>query len=146
MSFDHQLKIMKKIVWGGMLFFIAVNVRAQTTCQLVVKVNEIKEVKGSLKYAVYDHSEKFLKEALAFGDASIKGNSVVFTVDGLEKGFYAVSIYQDENGNGKLDANFIGIPSEPYAFSNNARGKFGPPSFEDCRFELRESTEIIIQL
>lgn len=42
----------------------------------------------------------------------------------------------DENGNGKLDSNWLGIPSEPVGASNDARGQFGPPSFEDAAFEL----------
>ena len=40
------------------------------------------------------------------------------------------------NGNEKLDTNLVGIPSEPYGFSRNARGRFGPPSFDDLAIEV----------
>ena len=105
-------------------------------CELTVKVENIKDLKGRLKLAVYDQDAQFLKTALTWADQEIKEHTVSYTFKGLKKGTYAVSIFQDENENGKLDANFFGIPSEPYAFSNNARGMFGPPSFEDCQFEV----------
>ena len=117
-----------------------------TSHELVVKVHNIKHFKGSLKYALYDDSEKFLKEAFTSGGAAIEDHTIVFKVGGLKDGTYAVSIFHDENDNGELDANWIGIPSEPYAFSNNAKGKFGPPDFDACQFELNESTEITIEL
>ena len=49
----------------------------------------------------------------------------------------------DENGNGELDANFVGIPKEPWGFSNNAKGKFGPPKWEDVQFSIGE--EAVVQ-
>ena len=52
----------------------------------------------------------------------------------------------DENGNGELDANFVGIPREPWAFSNNARGNFGPPTWEDTKFELNGQATQTIEL
>ena len=115
--------------------------------QLVVKVENIKDLKGKMKFAIYDESDQFLKEAIDWGDTDILDHSVEFTFKGLKEGIYAVSIFQDENDNGELDSNFIGIPKEPYAFSNNAKGTFGPPSFEDCHFQLvDDNKEIIIRL
>jgi len=117
------------------------------SCRLVVKVENIKKIQGNLKLGVYDHQDKFLKTAVTWGDKEIVDNTVIFEFEGLKTGMYAVSIFHDENGNGKLDANFIGIPSEPYAFSNNAKGMFGPPSFDDCKFSLSgERKEITISL
>jgi len=137
---------MKQITALLFIIFLNLNGYPQDICRLVVKVENIKEVKGSLKYAVYDRDEKFLKEAFAFGNAEIANNTVTFVVDSLKSGDYAVSIFHDENDNGELDANFLGIPTEPYAFSNNAKGRLGPPRFEDCRFELKETTRITIEL
>lgn len=116
-------------------------------CRLVVKVQNIKKVKGRMKFAIYNDHEKFLKTAHNWGDSSIDTHSVMFEFDSLASGIYAVSIFQDENENGKLDSNFIGIPTEPYAFSNDAKGMFGPPSFEDCQFEIKDGVnEITINL
>lgn len=65
----------------------------------------------------------------------------------VPEGTYAITIFHDENSNGELDSNFIGIPKEGYGFSNNATGTFGPPSFEDASFQVsKENKEIKIKL
>lgn len=65
-------------------------------------------------------------------------NELVVTNVDLPVGEYAVSIYYDVNGNKDLDTNFIGIPKEPIALSNNATAKFGPPRYKDAVFLLPE--------
>ena len=70
--------------------------------------------------------------------------SVTFTPDALPDGTYAVQVMHDVNGNGELDANFVGMPKEPWGFSNNARGNFGPPQFADTQFALNGDTQITI--
>ena len=54
----------------------------------------------------------------------------------LPKGAYGARVMHDMNDNGELDANFVGIPSEPWGFSNNATGNFGPPKWQDVQFSL----------
>ena len=44
-----------------------------------------------------------------------------------------------KNDNGKMDTNFLGIPKEPVAISNNAKGKFGPPKYKDAKFMISTS-------
>lgn len=51
-------------------------------------------------------------------------------------GTYALSVWHDVNANGRLDANFIGVPSEPVGVSNNAEGRMGPPRFEAAAFKF----------
>lgn len=92
--------------------------------------------KGSLMIAVYDSSEHFLRKsmrklAVPAGDASMQ----VKLAD-LPPGDYAVALFQDVNSNGKMDTMLFGIPSEPSGFSNNAKGSFGPPTYETARFTL----------
>ena len=54
----------------------------------------------------------------------------------LVPGAYAVAAFHDENGNGKLDTNFLGIPTEGVAASNDARGSFGPPAFDKAKLTI----------
>jgi uncharacterized protein (DUF2141 family) len=56
--------------------------------------------------------------------------------EGLEPGEYAIQLFHDENGNGEMDSNLFGLPSEGYAFSNRARGSFGPPKFSQMKFTV----------
>jgi len=54
-------------------------------------------------------------------------------------GEYSVAVIYDENGNGELDTGLFGIPKEKIAFSNNAKGRFGPAKWEAARFVLKDS-------
>ncbi|UUZ49269.1 DUF2141 domain-containing protein [Massilia sp. B-10] len=54
----------------------------------------------------------------------------------LPEGEYAFAVYHDANANGQMDKNLLGIPTEDYAFNNNAVGKMGPPKFEAAKFAL----------
>ncbi len=117
------------------------------TCDLLVKVENIKKIEGSIKIAIYNHEDHFLSKEIRSDGQKIESNSLEFAFEGLGEGVYAISLFHDKNDNDKLDSNFIGIPTEPYAFSNNAKGMFGPPSFEDCKFSLSTgSKEITISL
>ena len=59
---------------------------------------------------------------------------------------YAVAVFHDENNNGILDRNSLGFPTEAYGFSNNARGRFGPPNFKDCLIDIGPNTQTSIRL
>lgn len=70
-----------------------------------------------------------------------------WTIDNLPYGYYAVSAWQDINGNGKMDTNSYGAPVEPTGFSNNAKGHFGPPSWDDAKIELNQpAMQVTFQL
>ena len=97
--------------------------------------------------AVFNSEKDFLETPFKAGNAGIEGSLCHWQVSGLPSGWYAVAIYQDKNGNGKLDRNVFGMPLEPYGFSNNAHGVMGPPSFGDARFQLTgSSTQIQVRL
>ena len=69
---------------------------------------------------------------------------VRLVVEGLAPGSYAVSVIHDENGNRRLDKNFVGIPTEGVGFSHNPRVTFGPPAFARASFDAtREATQTI---
>jgi uncharacterized protein (DUF2141 family) len=66
----------------------------------------------------------------------IDGSTARLVIGGLVPGRYAVSVIHDQNGNGKLDTNLVGLPTEGYGFSRDARGTIGPPGFEAAAFDL----------
>ncbi len=59
----------------------------------------------------------------------------------IPDGEYAVSTFLDENGNGKLDGNLIGIPKERFGFSNNPRILTGAPSYQDCEVSINDTVK-----
>ena len=94
--------------------------------------------KGKVSVAVCD-KERFLKQCAYSAWAPAQAGETTVTVKGVPSGTWAVLAYQDENGNGELDRNLIGMPKEAYGFSRDARGKFGPPGFEDAAIEVGEA-------
>ena len=76
--------------------------------------------------------------------ASIAGGKAVVTFNGLKDGVYAVAIIHDENGNGALDTNLLGIPAEGVGVSTNPR-LFGKPKFADGKFNVIGNTSISIE-
>ena len=115
--------------------------------QLAVEVTGISDVRGTLMVAVYDSPEAFDGEGrpVAAKRAEVGGETVVVTFDELAPGDHAVKLYHDANGNGELDRNMLGLPSEGYGFSNNG-GRYGPPPFEEARFTVDGATRISIRL
>lgn len=106
---------------------------------LTINIAGIKSPSGKIHLAAYKSSETFLKSPALVTQADIAANTVTATLHDLPAGDYAVSIYQDINSNNKLDTNFMGIPSEPYGFSNNVVSHFGPPSFAESKFAVPET-------
>ena len=110
---------------------------------LTVTVSNIQSDVGELNFAVYDNEDNWL------GDTVVQGRSMNVSehmVDGvlstqfeLEPGQYAISVHHDDNDNGKMDTNFIGIPKEPIGLSNGAKAKFGPPKYKDAVFSAGEA-------
>jgi uncharacterized protein (DUF2141 family) len=85
-----------------------------------------------------------LKADFAAGKATqvagtmVKAEKGVVTIRfaGLADGAYAVQLFHDEDGDGKMKTNMFGIPSEGYGFSNRAKANFGPPKFADMKVEV----------
>ncbi len=103
---------------------------------LSVDVAGLKNAKGKVMVAVYGGAQSFLKQPLRTAAVAAQPGKVRVVIGDLPSGDYALSVYQDENSNGELDVNPIGMPIEPYGFSNDAAGSFGPPSFEQSRVHV----------
>jgi len=86
-----------------------------------------------------DHSDKAIKKI----KSKIESGQAVCVFDDVAPGDYAVSEFHDENGNGKLDRNFIGMPKEGVGASNDATGHMGPPKYGDARFHYEGGRAVI---
>jgi len=118
---------------------LAVSIAASLSTQaadLTVEVRGVKQMQGAVVVAVYDNAETWLKRPRKAMRVEATAATVTATFKGLAEGDYALSTFHDVNGNGKLDTNFIGIPREPYGFSNDATGAMGPPSFDKAKLAL----------
>ena len=105
--------------------------------KLVVEMTGFRNDKGSALARLYSSEDGYPKDgAKAFrsGEARIQKGKAVIEWTAIPYGTYAVGMIHDENGNHKLDTNFIGKPTEGTGASNNARGTLGPPKWKDARF------------
>lgn len=113
---------------------------------LTLEVRGIEKVEGHLYVAIYNSEETFMKKPLTAFRIDVKDKALSIPCQGLPAGTYAISLFQDENGNAKLDTAAFGIPTEKFGFSNDAQGVMGPPSYEKCRFTFSEDTTLVIHL
>ncbi|HIP34385.1 MAG TPA: DUF2141 domain-containing protein [Bacteroidia bacterium] len=137
---------MKKIIIIITLF-ISGNLIAQTgTIELTVSGINLKKGKN-IKIAIYDEIG-FLKEIKIQKTIQSKGKEIIIKLDDIEVGKYAIAVFQDENSDGKMNTNFMGKPKELSGFSNDAKGDFGPPEFNDASFDVfnDKSTKLVIHL
>ena len=124
------------------LLFVLAGVESFGQHQLFVQVDGLPAAQGQLLYSLYrsgdgfpdDPSKAFKKGAIPVSDRSVR-----YSIDQLPYGDYALSIIHDRNGNGKLDMNSMGIPTEAIGFSNNVMGAFGPPKFSRARFTVNST-------
>jgi uncharacterized protein (DUF2141 family) len=105
--------------------------------ELIVRVDGIRAQTGLLRVALVDGPQGWDGTAapVKADGAPPRGDAATFVFKDLAPGTYAVMISHDENGNGKLDSNFIGMPTEGYGFSNNPK-VMRKPTWEEARFEL----------
>lgn len=125
---------------------VSYQAQSQDTYSLTIKVEDADSNKGKMFFALYDEEGDFLDKAIKATKSKISQKASTITFEDIPEGIYAVSIFHDENDNGKLDSNFFGIPKEDYGCSNDATGFMGPPKWKDAKFELKDNTSITITL
>ncbi len=115
----------------------------QTTGSVAVTVTNLQGTTGNVYFYLYDSDDGFptdFEQARRSARAVVNGSEARTVFENLPAGTYAVAVYHDEDGDGELDTNFLGIPSEGVGVSRNAKGSFGPPSFKDAKFAVQTST------
>ena len=126
--------------------------------ELRITIDGIRSTHGVVLIGLYDSpasfgkaveasaEEGFLVDPDRFAAVALRANAalrsaVVFS--NLEPGRYAAIAFHDEDGDGKLGKNFLGVPTEPYGFSNDVRGFLGPPTFDAAAMALGDGDEAV---
>ncbi len=113
--------------------------------ELRVEITNADESKGVVYFALYDSAQAYeerVSHARAVSQKGTERPSAVFT--DLPPGYYAVTVFQDTNGNSTFDTNMLGLPTEPYGFSRNAVGNMGRPDFSATAITpLAEETTVV---
>ncbi len=130
---------------AGLILLLLVSSKPVQRGTLAIQFGQLKKVEGTLRVVVFKAKEHFKTDEnfVVAKRIAVKHSTPRLLLNDLPFGSYAIKVHHDVNNNDKMDTNFIGIPKEPYGFSNDARGTFGPPSYEDCLFEFTEDQQTI---
>lgn len=123
------------------------SVWAQDTFTIDLEITNIDNDRGTVYVALHNSEDTWLGKR--FMNVMTKSNDGVATASFKEvpKGVYAIAVWHDENDNKVFDTNFLGIPKEATAASNNAVGFMSAPKWEDAKFELtNESVTMTINM
>jgi uncharacterized protein (DUF2141 family) len=133
-------KFSRLIFWLALsLIWLPLNGFAQTECPSInVKIQNIDNSTGVIACAIFKSAEgfpgKFLKFASKVMITQIQGKDGSFEFSDIKPGKYAIAVIHDENYNGELDTNLLGIPKEGYGFSSEAKVTMSAPSFSEAEF------------
>jgi uncharacterized protein (DUF2141 family) len=114
-----------------------------------VVVTNLESAGGLVSIGLHGPSDDFPSPAAMVEGRIVPAaaGAVTVTFRDLPPGRYAVAVFHDVDGDGALDTGALGLPAEPYGFSRNARGRFGPPDFDRAAFDLGDgAVEVRIEL
>jgi uncharacterized protein (DUF2141 family) len=115
-----------------------------TLSKVNINLSGMQNTNGKVNVALYNSSSTFNDPNLAYRELFLDctGGSMTITLDSLVQGEYAFAIFHDENNNQQIDQNLLSIPTEGFAFSNNAMGTFGPPNWTQSKFSVPASSTV----
>ncbi|WP_169791609.1 DUF2141 domain-containing protein [Sandaracinus amylolyticus] len=120
---------------------------ASETLSLVFRVRGLRSDRGQVMGALFDRPERWVRagEEVAACHVRIRGREARCELT-VRPGRYAFAFAHDEDGDGRFDRDFLGIPQEGYGFSNNVRPSLSLPSFQSAAFAFREapSGELVV--
>lgn len=129
------------------LFLIAALAMGVANAGDIVLTVQTAESGGRMRVKLVAEGEDFpggagVGKSMPVADAK----SLQFRFSDVAAGRYAISVFQDVNNDGELNANLLTLPTEPYGFSNNARGTFGPPKFQDAAFAVPAEGQVPLRI
>jgi uncharacterized protein (DUF2141 family) len=133
-----NIRIMTRIIFCLAVFLCWGIAFAQNS--LTLEIAGVKKQGGKLYISFFNSEESFDKRKVCYSmETNATAETLLIPVS-LSAGGYVISMYQDSNGNGRLDSNFLGIPREPFGFSNY-NGKSAPGSFDKLKVMVNDKTK-----
>lgn len=129
------------------LFISGLAAKAQETAKdstgtISVEILNVTSDNGKIVYGIYT-KDSFMKKPTFSKTAKIKDGKSVVTFTDIPAGEYAVICFHDKNDNDKMDFETNGMPQEDYGVSNNKLNPFGPPVWNDGKFNFDGDEEKI---
>jgi uncharacterized protein (DUF2141 family) len=124
-----------------------VQARDEGATTLRVEVASFRNAKGTLNCRLFTDAASFPDgEGVRTVRARIDGTQAACVFEGLAPGAYAVAAVHDENGNVRLDRNFLGIPSEGYGVSNNRTYAMASPKWDESRLTMEAGEALVLRI
>ncbi len=122
---------------------LALSPEAQAGEPITVTISNVRAAKGDLLVGLYDSKTNFAKRPLPHSPKIrlTSSGTVVATIPDVPPGTYAIVVLHDVNKNGKLDKSLLGMPKEPFGFSNNPTIPRGMPAYSACTFTMGTSPQ-----
>jgi uncharacterized protein (DUF2141 family) len=135
----------------SLLFTTLLPAQSPNSATLTVRVVNARNTNGMVRVALFQSAEGFpgdASKALRTQPAKIDPQTLTAQAvfSGIPQGTYAVMLFHDENGNGRLDKNMVGIPKEGYGASNNPAKKMRAPTFDEAKLSLASDQSLEIKL
>ena len=119
------------------LVFAAGTGLAQEAANVQVTFTGISQQTGAIYGGIYDSEDAFNRgKSVRSFRIDVTGAEAGQAIEGLAPGRYAIKVFHDVDGDGRMGTNPFGMPLEPYAASNNAKANMGPPTWTDAVFEV----------
>ena len=134
LAFPTYTKALLMRIVLGLVILLSI---AMTDVTVALRVYNISVPKGCVRIAVFASEADFKAEQNAVFSRTVPltdRSDIHLRIPLDASRPHAVAVYHDINDNGKLDRNVLGIPKEPYAFSNNPTAKWEAPSFSEISF------------
>ena len=123
---------------------LAATAAAAQEASLTVAFAGVKAHKGKMMGVLFDSQAAYdgKGEAVRAFAVAADGATIEERLPGLKPGRYAIRVFHDLDGDGKMGLNPFGVPTEPFAFSNDAKGMMGPASWDAAAFEVKAGDNV----
>lgn len=139
---EAEMKVARRMVLAvaaGLLFSVGGAAKPKATGSIVVTGTGFNNDQGKMIVVIFNKKDGFpmdLAKGYSVRDTKIKNGKGTVVFKNVPKGTYAGALFHDKNNNRKIDTNWIGIPKEGVAATNNAEGTLGPPKWKDAKFDV----------
>lgn len=105
--------------------------------EITIDITGVKDTQGTIMAALFDSETGYkTNKGVRASSTNVTADTVSFSFAHLPEGEYAIKLFHDVNGDGEMNSNLFGMPTEPYAFSNNAVGNMGPAKWVNAKFTV----------
>ncbi len=131
--------MIKTLLTAGAALALAAADETASKASLEIAFQNIETQEGAIMAALFADAESYDEGGapVASFRLQVDGSTVTKRLEDLAPGAYAIRAYHDVDGDGELDTNLFGVPTEPYAFSNNASGRKGPAKIDAAAFSIQ---------